>query len=64
MATKKKKFCFGSFSINDGSQIGFGRVNGLVICPSAHPALYNIMCHKSDTIATIMATSPRDVTFI
>jgi hypothetical protein len=28
-----------------------------------YPALYDIVRHKSDTIATVMATSPPDVTF-
>jgi hypothetical protein len=27
-----------------------------------YPSLYNIVCHKSDAIATVMATSPLDVT--
>jgi hypothetical protein len=28
-----------------------------------YPALYNIVRHKGDTIAKVMATSPPDVTF-
>jgi hypothetical protein len=28
-----------------------------------YPALYNIICHKGDTILTVMASSPPNMTF-
>ena len=28
-----------------------------------YPALYNIVCHKSDTLAQVMQSSPPDMTF-
>jgi hypothetical protein len=65
MATKKFFFRYGTFSIKDGSQIWFWEDKWLGQLPLSeqYPALYNIVRHKSDTIAIVMATSPPDVTF-
>jgi hypothetical protein len=66
MATKQKFFSFGQFSIKDGSQIRFWEDSWLGNAPlrEQYPALYNIVCYKSDTIKKVMATSPPDVTFM
>jgi hypothetical protein len=65
MATKAKFFRFGQFIIKDGSQIRFWEDSWLGIAPlrEQYPALYNIVCYKSDTIKKVMATSPLDVKF-
>jgi hypothetical protein len=65
MAAKKNFFRFGSFSINDGSQIRFWEDQwlGNTTLREQYPALYTIVRHKSDTIATVMATSPPNVSF-
>jgi hypothetical protein len=65
MPSKKFFFRFGSFSINDGSQIRFWEDKWLGNMPLSkqYHVLYKIVLHKSDTIATVMATSPLDVTF-
>jgi hypothetical protein len=65
MATEKIFFCYGSFSINDGSHVHFWEekwLGNFTLCEQ-YPALYNIVRHKSDTIVAVMATSPRDVSF-
>jgi hypothetical protein len=66
MALKKFFFRCGTLSINDGSQIWFWEDIWLDNAPlwEQYPDLYNIVRHKGDTIAKIMATSPPDVTFI
>jgi hypothetical protein len=65
MASKKFFFRHGTFSINDGSHIHFWKdiwLDNVPLCKQ-YSALYNIVRRKSDTIATVMATSPPDVTF-
>jgi hypothetical protein len=56
---------YGNFSINDGSRIRFWEDTWLDNAPlwEQYPALYNIVHHKSYTIATVMATSPPNVMF-
>jgi hypothetical protein len=45
-------------------RFGFGKMGGLVIPLFENSsALYNIVRHKSDTIATAMETSPPNVMF-
>jgi hypothetical protein len=58
-------FHFGSFLINVGSQIRFWEDKWLGNMPlqEQYPALYNIVRHKSDTIAPVMAISHPDVMF-
>jgi hypothetical protein len=62
MATKKHFFRFGSFSINDGSQIRFweDRWLGNSTLREQSPALYTILWHKRDTIYIL---SPPNVLF-
>jgi len=65
MATKKDFFRFGSFHIKDGSEIRFweDRWLGNTTLQEQYPALYNIVRHKNETIATVMETSPPNVSF-
>ena len=65
MATKKHFFRFGSFVIKDGSEIRFWEDKwlGNTTLREQYPALYSIVCHKSDTIFMVMETSPPNVTF-
>jgi hypothetical protein len=65
MASKKFFFPYGTFSINDGSQIRFWEDTWLDNVPlrDQYPALYSIVRFKSDTIAKVMATSPPAVSF-
>jgi hypothetical protein len=65
MATKKYFFCYGSFSIKDGSEIRFWEDKwlGNATLREQYPALYNIVRHKGDTIATVMESFPPNVTF-
>jgi hypothetical protein len=53
-------FPHGSFSIRDGSEIRFRGINR---SEKNYLALYNIVCHKGDTIAKLMKTSPPNVSF-
>jgi hypothetical protein len=55
----------GSFSVKDASEIQFREDNWLwhTTLGEQYDALYNIVCHKSDTIATVMETSPPNVAF-
>jgi hypothetical protein len=66
MALKKFFFCYCTFSINDGSQIRFWEDTWLdnALLREQYHALYNIVHQKSDAIATIMASSPPNVTFM
>jgi hypothetical protein len=66
METNKYFFRLGSFSIKDGSEILFWKDKwlGNTTLHKQYPALYNIVRHKSDTIAMVMETSPLNVTFI
>src|SRR6266542_3856981 len=65
MATKKHFFRFGSFNIKDGSEVRFWEDKwlGSATLRERYPALYNIVRHKCDTIATVMGTSPPNVSF-
>jgi hypothetical protein len=65
MATKKHFFRFGVFNIKDGSEIRFWEDKWLdnTTLRDRYPALYNIVRHKGDTIATVMQCSPPNVTF-
>jgi hypothetical protein len=65
MASKKFFFRHDTFSINNGAQIRSWEdiwLENEPLCKQ-YPALYGIFCRKSDTTATVMATSPPDVTF-
>ena len=65
MATKKHFFRFGSFNIKDGSELRFWEDKwlGNTTLREQYPTLYNIVHHKSDTITTVMESSPPNVTF-
>jgi hypothetical protein len=65
MAMKKFFFPYGSFSIKDGSEIRFleDKWLGNATLREQYPALYNIVFHKSDTLAKVLETSPPNVTF-
>jgi hypothetical protein len=65
MATKNQFFRLGKFSIRVGSEIRFWEHKwlGTTTLRDQYPALYNIIHHKGDTIAKVMASSPPDVTF-
>jgi hypothetical protein len=56
MATKKYFFGMCSFSIKDRSEIRFWKDNwlGNATLRGQYPALYNIVCHKGDTISKVM----------
>ena len=63
MATKKHFFRFGVFNIKDGTKIRFWEDKWLgdTTLQEQYPALYNIVRHKGDTIATVMQSSPPNV---
>ena len=65
MATKKHFYRFGVFNIKDGTEIRFWEDKwlGHTTLRDLYPALYNIVRHKGDTIATVMQCSPPNVTF-
>src|SRR5438105_4158864 len=65
MAMKKLFFRFGSFNIKDGTEIRFWEDKwlGVATLREQYPALYNIVRNKNDTIATVMETSPPNVSF-
>ena len=65
MATKKHFFRFGVFNIKDGTEIRFWEDIwlGNTTLREQYPALYNIVRHKGDTIATVMQCSPPNVSF-
>jgi hypothetical protein len=65
MATKKFFFGMGSFSIKDGSEIRFWEDIwlGNATLREQYPELYSIVCHKGDTIAKVLETSPSSVAF-
>ena len=65
MATKNVFFRHGTFSIKNGAQIWFWEDAWLDNAPLSeqYPALYRIARRQGDTIATVMATSPPNVTF-
>jgi hypothetical protein len=58
-------FCYGSFSIKNGLQIQFieDKWNENTTLRELYHALYSIVRHKGDTISTVMATSPPNITF-
>jgi hypothetical protein len=65
METKKFFFPYGSFSIKDGSEIRFWEDIwlGNTTLREQYPALYNIVRHKSDTIAKVLEDFPPNVDF-
>jgi hypothetical protein len=65
MATKRFFFPYTSFSIRDGSQIRFWEDKwlGNTTLREQYPALYSIVRHKSETIATVMHNSPSNMAF-
>ena len=65
MATKKDFVRFGKFAIRDGSEIRFWEDKWLdnTTLKDQYPALYNIVRHKSDTLAKVMQSSPSIMTF-
>jgi hypothetical protein len=65
MATKNQFFHLGKFSIKDDSEIRFWKDKwlGTTTLREQYPALYSIVCHKGDTIAKVLESSPLNVTF-
>jgi hypothetical protein len=65
MATKKYFFPYVTFSIKDGSEVRFwaDKWLGNTTLREQYPALYNIVRHNGETIATVMETSPPNMTF-
>ena len=65
METKKHFFRFGAFNIKDGSEILFWEDMwlGNATLREQYPSLYSIVRHKSDTIATVMQSSPPNMMF-
>jgi hypothetical protein len=61
MASKKFFFRHGTFAINNGAHIRFWEDIWLV--NEQYPTFYSIVDRKSDIIATVIATSPLNVTF-
>jgi hypothetical protein len=61
MAMKKHFFLFRSFLIKEGSGICFWEDKwlGNITLQEQYPALYRIVYHKGDTIASVMESSPR-----
>ena len=56
MATKKSFFRYGTFDIKDGTEIRFWEDKwlGNTTLREQYPTLYNIVRHKSDTLASVM----------
>ena len=65
MATKKLFFRYGKFAIKDGLEIRFwdDKWPGNAPLKDQYPALYNIVHHKSDTLAVVMQSFPPVMTF-
>jgi hypothetical protein len=65
MAAKKYFFGLGYFSIRDGSEIKFWEDKwlGNATLREQYLTLYNIICHKGDTIAKVMESSPPNMSF-
>jgi hypothetical protein len=65
MATKKIFFRLGTFSIKDGLEnlLWGDRWLGNTTIRNQYHMLYNIVHHRSDTVATVIETSPPNVTF-
>jgi hypothetical protein len=65
MATKKHFFGLGTFAIKDGSEIRFWEDKwlGATSLHEQYLALYSIVCHKGNTIAKVLETSPPNVSF-
>ena len=65
MATNKYFFCYESFLIKDSSKIRFceDKWLGNASLREQHPAMYNIVRHKGDTIAMVLESFPPNVTF-
>jgi hypothetical protein len=65
MATKKHFFGHGNFLIQDGSEVCFWEDKwlGTTTLREQYPALYDIVCHKGDTISHVLESNPPNVTF-
>ena len=65
MATKKYFFRYGTFDIKDGTEIRFWEDKwlGNTTLREQYPTLYDIVRHKSDTLASVMQTSPPNMSF-
>ena len=65
MVSKNNFFRFGKFAIRDGSEIRFWEDKwlGNTTLKDQFPAMYSIVYHKSDTLATVMQSSPLTMTF-
>jgi hypothetical protein len=65
MAMKKFFFSYWSFSIRGGLEIRLWEDKwlGKATLQEQYPTLYNIVHHKSDTLAKVMETSSPDVSF-
>ena len=65
MAAKASFFRFGKFAIKDGSQIRFWEDTwlGHTSLRDQYPALYNIVRYNEATLASVMQSSPLNVTF-
>jgi hypothetical protein len=65
MTTKKFFFPHGNFSIKDGSEIRFWEDKwlGSTTLREQYPALYIIVRHKNDTLATVLESYPPAISF-
>jgi hypothetical protein len=65
MATKKIFFPYDFFSIKDGSEITFWEDKWIsnTTLWEQYPALYNIVRHKNDTLASVIESSLPNVMF-
>jgi hypothetical protein len=65
MATKRRFFPFGFFSIKDGTHIRFWEYKLLEDSPirEQYPTLYNIVRHKGVNLSRVMESSSSSVTF-
>ena len=65
MSAKESFFRFGKFAIKDGSQIRFWEDIwlGHTTLMDQYPALYNIVRHREGTLASVMQSSPSNMTF-
>jgi hypothetical protein len=65
MKVKKKLLRYGSFQLNNGSQIRFWEDNwiGNHAFKDQYPSLYNIARRKSDTIEKILSGVPLNISF-
>jgi hypothetical protein len=62
---KETFFPYESFSIKDESHIRFSEdkcLRNTTLCEQ-YPVMYNIVCHKGDTLAKLLESSPSNMTF-